>query len=240
MQGQRHIADFVEEQGAALGDLQFAGAALAVGTGKRAGGGAEEFGLQQRFGNRRAVDTDKRLVRAGRGVVDRLGQQLLAGAGLAEQQYRRFGARTAPGAAFDFQAGGAGADEVGEVVSGLPRPQQRAGGGQFFLHAHVALEHRRQAAQLVEQGETDGADDYAGIVVNRQAHDHQRFFGGVLHIQQNRPAGAHHLTQQAAGDHAFAGLADRDFGRWQAEAPGIALVHPDDVGIAVDNHRALA
>jgi hypothetical protein len=104
--------------------------------------------------------------------MDRLGQQFLAGAGFVEQQHRRFGARTAPGAAFDFQAGGAGADEVGEVVFGLPRPQQRAGGGQFLLHAHVALEHRRQAAQFVEQGETDGADHYAGIVVNRQAHDH--------------------------------------------------------------------
>jgi hypothetical protein len=107
-----------------------------------------------------------------------------------------------------------------------------------LLHAHVALEHRRQAAQFVEQGETDGTDHLAGIVMNRQAHDHQGFLGGVLHVEQNRSTGAHHLAQQAAGDDAFASLANGVFSRWQAETLGIAFVHPDDVGVAVDDHRA--
>ncbi|MNF96809.1 hypothetical protein D3C84_796110 [compost metagenome] len=47
LQGQRHVADFIKEQGAALGDLQFAGTPLAVGTGERAGSGTEKLGLQQ-------------------------------------------------------------------------------------------------------------------------------------------------------------------------------------------------
>jgi hypothetical protein len=50
LQRQGHVADLVEKQRAALGDLQLAGAALAVGAGKRAGRGAEELGFQQRSG----------------------------------------------------------------------------------------------------------------------------------------------------------------------------------------------
>ncbi|MOA31064.1 hypothetical protein D3C78_1522000 [compost metagenome] len=46
LQRQRHVTDLVEEQRTALGDLQFAGAALAVGPGKRSWRGAEEFGFQ--------------------------------------------------------------------------------------------------------------------------------------------------------------------------------------------------
>ncbi|MNP78537.1 hypothetical protein D3C76_1761740 [compost metagenome] len=78
--------------------------------------------------------------------MDGLGQQFLAGAGFAEQQHWRIGAGATPGTALDLKAGVAGANEMGKVVLGLARPQQRAGGGQFFLHAQVALEHRRQAA----------------------------------------------------------------------------------------------
>ena len=240
LQGQGHVADLIEKQRAALGDLQLAGASLAIGAGEGAGGRAEKLGFQQRFGNRRAVDADKSFMCPGRGAVNCLGQQFLAGTGFPQQQHRRVGAGAASGTAFDLQAGGAGADEVSKGVLGLAGPQQGAGGGQFLLHAQVALEHRRQAAQFIEQGKADGADHGPGIVVDRQAHHHQRFLGGVLHVQQDRPAAAHHLAQQAAGDHAFAGLADGHGGRLQAKAPGITLVHPDDIGIAVDNHRAFA
>ncbi len=129
---------------------------------------------------------------------------------------------------------------MSEVVFGLPRPQQRAGRGQFGLHALVALEQRRQAVQLAEQGEADGADHRAGVVMDRQAHDHQRFLGHVLQVQQDRSPGPHHFAQQAAGNHAFAGLADGLFGAGEAETPGVALVHPDDPRVAVDDHGAFA
>jgi hypothetical protein len=76
--------------------------------------------------------------------------------------------------------------------------------------------------------------------VDRQAHHHQRLVGGVEHVQQDRLAVAHHLAHQAAGDHCLAGLADGTGGVGQAEAPGIALVHPDDARLAVDDHRAFA
>ncbi len=59
LQRQGQVADLVEEQRAAVGHLEFADARLAVGAGKGAGGGAEQFGLDQAFRNRRDVDRDE-------------------------------------------------------------------------------------------------------------------------------------------------------------------------------------
>ena len=240
MQGQRHVADLVEEQRAALGHLQLAWPALALGTGEGPRGGTEEFGLQQAFRDRRGVHADEGLVRPRRSAVDGVGEQFLAGAGLAEQQHRRFAGRATTGAALDFQAGRTGADEVAEAVLGLARLQLRAGRGQFALHAQVAGHQRRQRTQFVEQGEADGADHFAGVVVDRQAHHHQRVLRAVHHVQQDRLAAAYHFAQQATGDHAFAGPADGLRRVGEAETLGVALVDPDDAGLAVDDHRAFA
>ncbi len=58
----------------------------------RAGEGAglmpEQFGLDQRLGQRRAVHDDQRLVPAGRQAVEALGDQFLAGPALADHQHR--------------------------------------------------------------------------------------------------------------------------------------------------------
>ena len=240
LQWQRHVADFIEKQRAALGDLELAGATLAVGTGKGAGRSAEELGFKQVMGNRRAVDAHKSFVRPGRCAVDGLGEQLLAGAGFPEQQYRRLGTRTAPRPALDLKAGGAGADKVREVVFALPRTQQRARGGQLLLHAQVALDQRRQVAQFIEQRKPNRADHRPGLVVDRQAHHHQRALGGVLDVQQDRPVIAHHLAQQAVGNHLLARLADGLVGALEAKTLGVTLVHPHDIRIAVDDDRALA
>ena len=71
------IADLVEEQAPAVGQLE---AALAGGDG--AGEGAllvtEQLGLEQALGERGAVDLDERPRRPRARVVDRLGDQLLA------------------------------------------------------------------------------------------------------------------------------------------------------------------
>ena len=57
----------------------------------RAGEGAllvaEQLALEQRLGQRRAVEAQERRRRARRAAVDRLGQHLLADAGLAEDQH---------------------------------------------------------------------------------------------------------------------------------------------------------
>ncbi|MNJ45961.1 hypothetical protein D3C77_410800 [compost metagenome] len=63
LQRQRHVADFVEKQGATLSQLQLARAAFAIGAGVGTRCGAKEFGFKQGFRNGGAVDADKRLVR---------------------------------------------------------------------------------------------------------------------------------------------------------------------------------
>ncbi len=79
-----HVADLVEEQGAAVGHLEQA-ALGADGAGERAARVAEQLGLEQRLGQRRAVDRHERRVGARRVGVDGARDQLLAGARLARR-----------------------------------------------------------------------------------------------------------------------------------------------------------
>ena len=84
----RDLADLVEEQRAAVGELE----AARLGA-DRAGEGAllvaEQLGLHQRLGDGGAVDLDERPVLRGELLVQRLGDQLLAGARLAGDEHRR-------------------------------------------------------------------------------------------------------------------------------------------------------
>ncbi len=78
--GQGEAVDFVEEEGAGLGQFDEAGAA-AGGAGEGAGFVAEEFVFDQVVGDGAAVDGDEGFVGAGAEVVDGAGEDLLAGAG---------------------------------------------------------------------------------------------------------------------------------------------------------------
>ena len=88
--GEAHVADFVEEQRAAGGQFEFAGARF-VGVGERAFFVAEEFAFEQRFGERGAVHGDERVLAAAAAEVDRPGDDFLAGAVFAEDQHRQIG-----------------------------------------------------------------------------------------------------------------------------------------------------
>ena len=85
LQAGRHVANFIEEQRAAIGLLEAADAA-----GVRACECAflmtEQFGLEELGGNRRCVQRHKRFVRARTVVVQCPGDELLAGTGLAGDQ----------------------------------------------------------------------------------------------------------------------------------------------------------
>ena len=59
LHAQAHLADFVEEQRAAVGQLQLAGL-VAVGAGEAALDVAEQLRLEQRLGEAGAVDRDER------------------------------------------------------------------------------------------------------------------------------------------------------------------------------------
>ena len=86
----RHVADFVEKQRAAFGLFEPAGSA-GIGAGERAAFMAEQFGFDEVARDRRHVDGDERTVAALAVVMERAGDQFLAGAGLAGDHHREVG-----------------------------------------------------------------------------------------------------------------------------------------------------
>ena len=91
---ERQFADLVEEQRAAIGQLEAADAAL-----ERAGECAldvsEQLAFDQPGGDRAAVDFHERMLVTRAAAVDGARDQFLAGAGLAEDQDRGVGRRHA-------------------------------------------------------------------------------------------------------------------------------------------------
>src|SRR5690606_32799408 len=90
LRGRTHIADLVEEEGPAVGELELPGP---VGEGPREGPlhMPEEFALDELRGDRRAVDLDEGAVGARRESVDGTGDEFLAGAVLPGDQDPRVG-----------------------------------------------------------------------------------------------------------------------------------------------------
>ena len=92
LQFQRHLRDFVEEDRAAIGHLEEAGACIA-GIGERAALVAEQFALDQRRRERGAVHVDKRRLVIGRKAhrlgVDVSRQDALARARRAQREDAR-------------------------------------------------------------------------------------------------------------------------------------------------------
>jgi hypothetical protein len=90
LRGSCHLGDFVEKEHPTGRQLDLSRLRLL-----RAGEGAalepEQFGLEQVFWQRRAVDRDERAAPSWRALVDEPRDDLLAGAGLALQARRRFG-----------------------------------------------------------------------------------------------------------------------------------------------------
>ncbi|PMQ18471.1 hypothetical protein JaAD80_00005 [Janthinobacterium sp. AD80] len=92
LQGQRHFADFIEEQGAMVGRLEQARMAAPARAREGAIFVAEQFRLQQGFGDGAAIDGQEGAVgaQAARAfTVDRLRRQFLAAARFALNQHGR-------------------------------------------------------------------------------------------------------------------------------------------------------
>ena len=87
LRARRQLADFVEEQRAAVRLFEHAGA-LGDGAGERAARVAEQLGLDQVVGQRRAVQRAERAVAARAAAMNRPRDQLLAAAALAVDQHR--------------------------------------------------------------------------------------------------------------------------------------------------------
>ena len=80
--GGGHVADFVEEEGAVLGEFEAAGAAF-DGTGEGAFFVAEEFAFDERFRHGGAIEGDEGAAGAGAEGVHGPGDEFLAGAAFA-------------------------------------------------------------------------------------------------------------------------------------------------------------
>ncbi|CAJ6550943.1 Uncharacterized protein conserved in bacteria [Burkholderia pseudomallei] len=229
LQRHRHVADFVEKERAAVGKLELADAPLAIRARVRARRRAEELGFEQRIGNRRDVDGHERLQCPRGRRVDRMREQLLTGARLAEQQHRRIDLRGAPPLPLRLEAHRARADEARERVFRPPRLRERAlRRDQLLLDLHVARKERRERLQLVEQREADRADGLARVVRQRQARDDERLAARLHDVEQDRAAGRDHLAHQAVRNHRFAIAADRLLRIGKPETRRVTLIDPDD------------
>ena len=112
------LADLVEEDRAAVGHFEEALLVL-VGPGEGSPLVAEEFALEQRVRERPAVLGDEARFPPRSRVVDRSGDEVLAGSGLAGDQHRRIGLRHLLHHVEDALHRGARADDVLEGVLGL-------------------------------------------------------------------------------------------------------------------------
>src|SRR6185295_13789857 len=92
LEGERDLADLVQEQGAAVRRLSLADLAR-HGSRERPALVAEELAFEERLGEGRAVDGHERLAGPRAPLVQGAGRQLLAGAALAAQQDGRVGGR---------------------------------------------------------------------------------------------------------------------------------------------------
>ena len=174
-------------------------------------------------------------------AVDRMREQLLAGAGFAEQQHRRFDLRRAPRLALHFEARRARADEARERVFRAPRLRERlARRDQLLLHARVVREERRERLQFVEEREADAPTvTPASSLSGRRVTTSGSRSVSSMSSRIGLPV-VDDLAHQAVRDHRFAIAADGLLRVRKTEARRIALVDPDDARVGVDDERAFA
>ena len=223
LQAQGHFGDFVEQDGAAVGQLELAGL-RGDGAGEGALLVAEQGGFQHVVRDRRAVDGHEGLAGARRALVNVARQHFLAGAGLAGDQHGGIAARH-PGGQFQQLAAGRllghravilvqGQHAVGvarhqiEQRLGLERLEQVVGGA--LAHGvHRALDgaegghqQHRQLRLLLADG-----DQQLVAVHARHVHvaDHQRV--AVLFQGQQRLFGILHGAEGVAAQ--LQGVAQR-------------------------------
>ena len=110
---------------------------------------AEQLALEQRLGQRRAVDRDERPARAPPLLVQRARDQLLAGAALARDQHRRVGGRGAQQGVVHAPHRRAAADERRAGQAGLVGIAGRVGGQAQAPHlgAQAVIAHRARQRQ---------------------------------------------------------------------------------------------
>ena len=214
LQAHVHFGDFVEQQRAAIGLLEFADAAS-----ERAGEGAllvaEQLGLQEVIRDRRAIDGNERLPGAGRAGVQVARQHFLAGAALAGDQHGGVGAGDLLGELDDARHRLVAIDHLAPVVGdGREHGRDQVGvGRQRDVFLGAGMDGVDRGTRVV--GDAAGHDrdmDALGVEPVHQVADIE---GDVDHQQVGAAAGAQHgerlLVAVGVGD--AGALVQRDFAR---------------------------
>ena len=162
-----HVADFVEEDRAAIGLLELADLLLGR-AGERALLVAEQLRLDQLLGNRRAVHLHEALAAAQAVAVDRARDELLADAALALDQHGRVGRRRpADGAPSPACSAGALADHLVPDFDGLLERPVLVAQPALVERVAQADEHALAGERLLDEverallGRLDGRADRA-------------------------------------------------------------------------------
>ena len=176
LQRRAHRPDLVEEDRAAVGQRELA--LLGRGrAGERAADVAEQLRLEQRLGNRRAVDLDERHVALRAAVVDGARDQLLARAGLAGDEDGALGLGHQLGAPDDLLHGPAAPDDAVVVELFVALAAQVAVFGAQPLMLERAPDDDQQLVdlerllQVVERAELHGLDRALDGRVRRHHED---------------------------------------------------------------------
>jgi len=240
------LADLVEEDRPAVGQLEAPLSPL-DGAGEGALLVAEQLAFEQRLGQRGAVDAHQGPAAAGGVLVDRLGHQLFAGAGLAGDEHRRVAAGHAADELVNRLHRGAAADDALAPVGARERGLQLAHLARQAPVLERAIDRHRHRLglqgfdEVVVSAGLDGTDrarragvggddddrhvDAAGAELRQ---DVQPVAVGQPHVQEHevRPP-ARHLRQRACGG---LGLDHRE------RAIGEKLAHElADGGVVVDD-----
>ncbi len=206
----RHVADLVEEERAAIGQLPLS---LAVLRGAREGAlhVPEELALDEVLGNGRAVDLDERAGGAGRSPVEAACGHLLADAALAGDENARI--RGAGPADLLAQAGHRGpfAEERLLLLQPLPLPRHLAGEDVALASEAASLERplerqedpleRERLLEEVVGAAFDRLDRRLHRPVPRDHHDRQVMASGADLVEDGKAVdvGEPDVEEEGAG-----------------------------------------
>src|SRR6185295_9007191 len=189
------LADLIEEQGAAVGELELADLAR-----HRAGEGtalvAEQLALEDVAGNGAAVDGQEAFVTAGARPVQRVGHQFLAGAAVADDEHAGAGGSHQPHLLEEVLHGRRAADDALEAVALV---EHLAQGRDLLLELLLLDQVHHPLAQLVE------IDRLGEVVVGADPHGLHRGLDGAVGGHQHDAEvdlPLPHLLQEAQAVHA--------------------------------------
>src|SRR5262249_18061313 len=183
------LAQLVDEEGPGVGQREDAFTMLRR-AGERALHVAEQVALHQPFGNRRAVERDQRPIAPGARVVDRAGDELLAGAALAVDADVDVADRHLRDAREDVAHLRRLADDP--VVGGPDRGERALArvprGSQRLLEDLLEQGTRGRARHAIDVRELGQIVDL-GVVEGVDERQHAAAITGALDAARNLPAG---------------------------------------------------